>query len=251
MIMAEKPTETRRIVSRAEWLTARMRLLEREKELTRQRDEVSRQRRELPWVKVEENYVFDGPHGKVTLAELFDCRSQLIVYHFMFGPEWKEGCPSCSFMSDQVDGALPHLAARGVSYVTVSRAPLAQIQAFQARMGWRFKWVSSDESDFNYDFHVSATPAERAKARVHYNYSEMDFSGDELPGMSAFFRDPDGSIFHTYSCFARGLDLLIGTYNWLDLAPMGRNEEGLPWPMAWVRHHDKYETHPAKERCHG
>lgn len=149
-------------------------------------------------------------------------------------------------MSDHVDGALPHLAARDISYVAVSRAPLGQIQAFHKRMGWRFKWVSSLGSDFNFDFHVSLTPEDRARGRAHYNYGEMEFSGDELPGMSAFYKDPAGTVFHTYSCYARGLDPLIGTYNWLDLAPKGRNEEGLPWPMAWVRHHDRYDEVPVQ-----
>ena len=250
--MTHTTTESPKVVSQEEWLVARKQLLAKEKELTRQRDEVSRLRRNLPWVKVEKNYLFDGPNARETLADLFSGRSQLIVYHFMLGPEWKEGCPSCSFMSDHVDGALPHLAARDISYVAVSRAPLARIQAFQKRMGWRFKWVSSYGSDFNFDFHVSLTPEERAKGRVAYNYGEMEFSGDELPGMSAFYQDSAGTVFHTYSCYARGLDPLIGTYNWLDLAPKGRNEEGLPWPMAWVRHHDKYEETPSyKENCHG
>jgi len=241
-----------RAVSAEQWLAARKQLLAKEKELTRQRDEVARARRELPWVRVEKRYVFDGPHGKESLADLFDGRGQLIVYHFMFGPEWKEGCPSCSFLSDHVDGLLPHLAARDVSFVAVSRAPLTQINAFKQRMGWRFRWVSSHASDFNYDFHVSATPEEHARGRIAYNYGEMDFSGDELPGMSAFCRDPDGTVFHTYSCYARGLDPLIGAYNWLDLAPRGRDEDGLPWSMAWVRHHDKYEdTRGGKASCHG
>jgi predicted dithiol-disulfide oxidoreductase (DUF899 family) len=250
--MTANITEKPKIVSRDEWLAARKQLLAREKELTRQRDEVNRLRRGLPWVKVEKRYEFEGPKGRESLADLFEGRSQLIVYHFMFGPDWKEGCPSCSFMSDHVDGALAHLAARDVTYVAVSRAPLAQIEAFRRRMGWRFKWVSSLESDFNFDFHVSATPEDHARGRIDYNYSEMDFSGDELPGMSAFSRDSSGAVFHTYSCYARGLDLLIGAYNWLDLAPRGRDEDALPWTMAWVRHHDKYEQAPAqKEHCHG
>jgi predicted dithiol-disulfide oxidoreductase (DUF899 family) len=217
-----------------------MRHLAREKELTRLRDEIAHERRELPWVKVEKRYVFDGPRGKETLADLFDGRSQLIVYHFMFGPGWEQGCPSCSFLSDHVDGALPHLAARDVSFVAVSRAPLAQIQAFQRRMGWRLKWVSSYGDDFNHDFHVSSTPEERTKGRMHYNFGEIAFDSEELPGTSAFYRDTDGQVFHTYSSYARGLDLLIGAYNWLDIAPKGRDEDDLPRTMAWVRHHDKY-----------
>lgn len=240
-----------RVVSTEEWLAARRQLLAKEKELTRQRDQVARARRELPWVRVDKNYMFDGPQGRQSLADLFDGRSQLFVYHFMFGPDWKEGCPSCSFLSDHVDGLLPHLAARDVSFVAASRAPLAQINAFKQRMGWRFKWVSSHGSDFNYDFHVSATPDEREKGRIQYNYGEMNFSGDELPGMSAFCKDQGGTVFHTYSCYARGLDPLIGAYNWLDLAPKGRDEDGLPWTMAWVRHHDKYEDAGGKAGCHG
>jgi predicted dithiol-disulfide oxidoreductase (DUF899 family) len=230
------------IVSREEWLAARKRHLAREKELTRLRDQVALERRELPWVKVEKQYRFDGPQGKESLADLFGGRSQLIVYHFMFGPGWKEGCPSCSFLSDHVDGALAHLAARDVSFVAVSRAPLAQIRAFQQRMGWRFKWVSSDGGDFNYDFHVSSTAEERAKGRMHYNYGEREFSGEELPGASVFYKDESGMVFHTYSAYARGLDPMIGAYNWLDIAPKGRDEDDLKYTMAWVRHHDKYES---------
>ena len=228
------------VVSHAEWLAARRRHLAREKELTRLRDEIARERRELPWVKVEKKYVFDGSTGKEALADLFDGRSQLIVYHFMFGPGWEQGCPSCSFLSDHVDGTLPHLAARDVSFAAVSRAPLAQVQAFRRRMGWGFKWVSSHGDDFNYDFHVSFTPEERAKGRMRYNFGEIEFAAEELPGTSAFYKDADGQIFHTYSSYARGLDLMIGAYNWLDIAPKGRDEDGLTRTMAWVRHHDNY-----------
>jgi predicted dithiol-disulfide oxidoreductase (DUF899 family) len=233
-----------KVVSREEWLGERKVLLAKEKAFSRSRDELARARLELPWVRLEKNYVFEGRQGRESLADLFGGRSQLIVYHFMFGPGWEQGCPSCSYMSDHVDGALPHLAARDVSFAAVSRAPLAQIRAFQERMGWGFKWLSSHGNDFNYDFHVSSTAEERAKGRLSYNYGEMDFSGEELPGASAFYKDARG-IFHTYSTYARGLDLLIGAYNWLDIAPKGRDEAGLKHTMAWVRHHDRYgETQP-------
>ena len=231
-----------KVVSRDEWLEARKALLAKEKALSRLRDELALQRRGLPWVRIEKDYVFEGSDGKASLADLFGTKSQLIVYHFMFGPGWERGCPSCSYLSDHVDGALPHLAARDVSFAAVSRAPLAEIQAFQRRMGWRFKWASSHGNDFNYDFHVSSTAEERAKGRMAYNYGEMEFSGEELPGASAFYKDAQGDVFHTYSAYARGLDLMIGAYNWLDIAPKGRNEEGLQHTMSWVKHHDKYES---------
>ena len=228
------------IVSQAEWLAARKELLSKEKQFSRQRDELSRQRRELPWEKVEKEYVFDGQNGKETLADLFAGRSQLIVYHFMFGPGWEEGCPSCSFLSDHIDGSVAHLAARDVRLVVVSRAPLAQIEAFKKRMGWRFKWVSSYGNDFNRDYHVSFTKEELAKGQMYYNYGMQQFPSEEGPGTSVFYKDGAGKIFHTYSSYGRGLDMLIGAYNWLDIAPKGRDEEGLAFTMAWVRHHDKY-----------
>ena len=229
-----------RIGSQADWLVARKRLLSREKEFTRLRDQLSAERRELPWVRVEKEYVFDGPAGKETLADLFEGRSQLMVYHFMFGPGWEQGCPSCSFVSDHIDGANWHLPHRDVTLLAVSRAPLPEIQAFRKRMGWRFKWVSSYGNDFNRDYHVSFTPDEMAKGKVYYNYEDTEFSSEEAPGISIFYRDPSGAIFHTYSAYARGLDMLIGAYNYLDLAPKGRDEAALPWTMAWVRHHDRY-----------
>ena len=227
------------IVSREEWLVARKAHLACEKALTKARDEVSRQRRELPWVKVETPYIFDGPDGKETLADLFDGRSQLIVYHFMFGPEWKEGCPGCSFLADHIDGALTHLAHRDVTLRVVSRAPLIRIEAFKKRMGWRFKWVSSHGSDFNFDYHVSFTKDDVAKGKVDYNYKMQD-GHDELPGISVFHKGAKGDIFHTYSSYGRGGDMMIGTYNYLDLVPKGRDEDGLASTMAWVRHHDNY-----------
>lgn len=229
-----------RVVSLEEWIAARKELLAKEKRFTRERDELSRQRRELPWVKVEKSYLFEGPAGKETLADLFNGRSQLIVYHFMFGPEWKEGCPSCSFLSDHIDGTLVHLAHRDVTLVVVSRAPYSRIEEFKRRMGWRFKWMSSNGTDFNYDFHVSYTEEEMAKGKVYYNYEKQEFGSDEAPGVSVFYRGSNGDIFHTYSSYARGLDGLLGTYNYLDLAPKGRDEDGLPFTMSWVRHHDRY-----------
>lgn len=228
------------IVSPDEWLIARKKLLAKEKELTCRHDELAAERRALPWVRLDERYVFEGPSGQVTLGDLFAGRSQLLVYHFMFGPGWKEGCPSCSLASDQFDGAVTHLAARGASFAAVSRAPYAEIKPFKERMGWRFPWVSSNGSDFNRDYHVSFTKEEVASGRFEYNYGMNGFRGEEGPGMSAFYQDDEGSIFHTYSAYARGLEPLLGVYTMLDLAPLGRNEEGLPWPMAWVRHHDSY-----------
>jgi predicted dithiol-disulfide oxidoreductase (DUF899 family) len=232
-----------RIVSRDEWLQARVALLAKEKQLTRQRDEISRQRRDLPRVKVEKEYVFDAPEGKVTLAGLFDGRSQLIVHHFMLGPGWKEGCVGCSFNSDHADGALVHLQNHGVSFVRVSRAPLAEIEAFNMRMGWHAKWVSSYGSDFNYDYHVSFSEADRARGKVYYNYAETDFLSEELSGASVFYKDDAGAVYHTYSTYARGDEGVLGTYFYLDLTPTGRNETGPGNNLGdWVRHHDRYNA---------
>ncbi len=219
--MASSALEHPRVVSRAEWLVARKAHLVREKELTRAHDELSKQRRELPWVKVEKPYLFDGPRGKESLADLFDGRSQLIVNHFMFGPGWKEGCVGCSFGADHVDGMLAHLENHDVSYVAVSRAPLAEIQAFQKRMGWHFKWVSSFENDFNYDYNVSFRPEDLADGKINYNYELRDFEIEELAGLSVFYKDGAGELFHTYSCFARGSEKGAGTYMHLDLTPKG------------------------------
>jgi predicted dithiol-disulfide oxidoreductase (DUF899 family) len=230
-----------KIVAHDEWIAARKAHLADEKAFSRARDALARQRRELPWEKVEKNYVFDGPNGKESLANLFGGKSQLIVYHFMLGPDWAEGCPSCSLLADHFDGAVIHLAQRDVAFVVVSRAPLTQIEKFQKRMGWKFKWVSSFGNDFNFDYQVSATPEEKAKGVVIYNYQETTFPSDERPGASVFYKSAGGEIFHTYSSYGRGLDILIGAYNFLDLAPKGRAEEGLSYGMAWVRHHDKYE----------
>jgi len=230
-----------KIVSHDEWLAARKAHLADEKAFTRARDALSRKRRELPWEKVEKTYVFDGPNGKATLAELFGGKSQLIVYHFMLGPDWEEGCPSCSLLADHFDGVVIHLAQRDVGFVVVSRAPLPQIEAFKRRMGWHFQWVSSFSNDFNYDYQVSATPEEKATGKAFYNYKTTEFPSDERPGTSVFYKNEAGDIFHTYSSYGRGLDILIGAYNFLDLAPKGRDEAGLAYGMAWVRHHDRYD----------
>jgi predicted dithiol-disulfide oxidoreductase (DUF899 family) len=229
-----------RVVSQEEWLAARKQHLIKEKEFTRLRDKLSADRRQLPWVKVEKNYVFDGPKGKESLADLFDGRSQLIVYHFMFGPEWEEGCKSCSFLADHIDGSVVHLAHRDVTFVVVSRAPLTKIETFRKRMGWCFKWVSSYGSDFNRDYHVSFPKEEVASGKVYYNYKTQEFPSEEAPGASVFYKEGNGDIFHTYSAYERGLDMLIGAYNYLDIVPKGRDEEALGFTMAWLRHHDRY-----------
>ena len=233
--------QTHKIVSHDEWLAARKAHLADEKAFTRARDALSRKRRELPWEKVEKKYVFDTPDGKKTLADLFGGKSQLIVYHFMLGPDWEQGCPSCSLLADHFDGAVIHLARRDVAFVVVSRAPLDQIEKFERRMGWHFKWVSSFANDFNYDYHVSATPEEKASGKAMYNYQLPEFPSEERPGASVFYKDDAGEFFHTYSSYGRGLDILIGAYNFLDIAPKGRDEESLEWSMAWVRHHDRYD----------
>ncbi len=229
-----------RVVSREEWLEARLAHLTREKELTRQRDALAAERRALPWVKLEKTYSFDGPDGRETLSDLFAGHSQLVVYHFMLGPGWEEGCRSCSFWADNYQGAVVHLAGRDVTLATVSRAPLKEIEAFRRRMGWSFKWLSSYGSDFNFDFRVSFTPEELEGDGAAYNFGTLRFGGEEAPGLSVFARDEDGAVYHTYSTYARGLDTLNGTYQLLDLCPSGRDEDDLDYPMAWVRHHDRY-----------
>jgi predicted dithiol-disulfide oxidoreductase (DUF899 family) len=239
--MSTNTIESPKIVSRDEWLAARKKLLAKERQLTRERDAIAAERRKLPWVKAEQNYVFDGPNGKVTLGDLFDGRSQLIIYHFMFGPDWNEGCPSCSFNMDHTDSALVHLAQRDVSFTAISRAPYPKIAAFKKRMGWRFNWVSSNGNDFNRDYHVAFTKEELAKGVVDYNYGMNKFPSEEAPGISVFYKDENGDIFHTYSAYARGTENVVNTYNYLDLVPKGRDEDGLYFPMAWVRHHDRYE----------
>ncbi len=238
----ESTIKGQKVVSRDQWIAARKELLTKEKESTRLRDQLSAERRKLPWVKVEKNYVFDTPGGKVTLADLFGGRRQLVIYHFMFGPDWQEGCPSCSFVSDHLDGARTHLAARDVTLTMVSRAPLDKIEAFKKRMDWRFPWVSSYGSDFNADFHVSFTKEQMAQGKVDYNYTLQEFPSAEAPGLSVFYKDAAGDVFHTYSTYERGLDALIGAYTILDLVPKGRDEDHLGFSMEWVRHHDRYGT---------
>jgi len=230
------------VVSPAEWRTARLQLLQKEKELTHLRDEISRLRMELPWEKVEKDYIFEGPEGPVSLADLFDGRSQLIIQHFMLGPGWKEGCVGCSFMADNVDSGLVHLLNHDVSYVAVSRAPYNEIEPFRKRMGWHFNWVSSNKNSFNYDYHVSATEEEKEKNEMEYNFEKQPVHETELPGLSAFYKDDNGDIYHTYSTYARGAETALTTYNLLDMAPKGRNEKDGEGNLTdWVKHHDKYQ----------
>ncbi|TLD69109.1 DUF899 domain-containing protein [Phragmitibacter flavus] len=229
------------VVSQDQWIAARKELLEKEKASSRSMDELSEARRRLPWVKVEKDYVFDTADGKRSLADLFAGREQLVVYHFMFGPEWQEGCPSCSFVSDHFDGTLAHLAARNVSLVAVSRAPLAKIEGFKERMGWEFPWVSSFGGDFNGDFRVSFDDEDREQGRVNYNYKLQEFPSAEAPGVSVFCKDAAGDVYHTYSAYGRGVESLMGTYRILDLVPKGRDEDGLSFSMEWVRYHDRYD----------
>jgi predicted dithiol-disulfide oxidoreductase (DUF899 family) len=239
-VITAPEVQSRKVVNAEQWLAARKELLSKERELTHLRDEISRQRRELPWEKVGKQYVFDGPNGKETLADLFQGRGQLITYHFMLGPGWKEGCVGCSFHADHMDGAIPHLEHHDVSFVVVSRAPLAEIQTFQKRMGWKFKWVSSYETDFNYDYDVSF---KEKSDKVYYNYQEQDFLSEEMSGISVFAHGAAGEVFHTYSSYSRGGDIFLGTYNYLDITPKGRNENGPNYSLAdWVRHHDRYDA---------
>jgi predicted dithiol-disulfide oxidoreductase (DUF899 family) len=230
-----------KVVSRAEWLEARKQFLVKEKEYTRAGDQLSRDRRELPWVRVEKQYTFDGPAGKETLSQLFAGKSQLAVYHFMFGPDWEEGCPHCSFWADNFNGIDAHLKHRDVTLVAISHAPLAKLEAFKKRMGWSFKWLSSAGSDFNYDYLVSHTPEEIAKGQGDELHHVGKTLIPENVGISAFYKNPGGEIFQTYSTYERGVETINGAYHWLDLMPKGRDEEGLTFTQAWVRHHDNYE----------
>jgi predicted dithiol-disulfide oxidoreductase (DUF899 family) len=230
-----------RVVSRDEWLAERRKLLQREKALTHLRDAVANERRALPWVRVEKRYVFDTPEGPRALADLFEDRSQLLVQHFMFGPGWAQGCPSCSYMADHTDGMNVHLAHRDITFVAISRATLAEIERFRSRMGWQFRWVSSNGTDFNYDFDVSFTAEERAKGEVCYNFEMQPLQSEEMPGISVFCKDGAGGIFHTYSTYGRGVEVMMGAYRMMDLTPKGRGERDVPHKMEWVRHHDRYD----------
>jgi predicted dithiol-disulfide oxidoreductase (DUF899 family) len=239
--MTQTSIDSHPVVNREQWLAERRKLLAREKELMRQNDELAAERRALPWVRVEKRYAFDAPGGQKTLADLFEGRSQLMVYHFMFAPGQKEGCVGCSFVADHIDGAAPHINARDITLVVCSRAPLAEIEPFRRRMGWKFKWVSSNRSDFNSDYHVSFTRDDLAKGPTYYNFEKRTSPSEgEAPGLSVFYKDASGAIFHTYSAYARGLEVLDGAYHFIDLAPKGRDEEGLPFPGSWWRHHDRY-----------
>ncbi len=240
-----------RIVSRTEWLAERKALLAEEKELTRKRDEIARRRRALPWVRIDADYVFDTPDGRRTLADLFDGRRHLLVQHFMLAPGWEAGCPSCSYMADHADGMLPHLADRGVTFVAISRAPRPEIERFRRRMGWTFPWVSSHGTSFNYDFRVSFTPNDVAKGDLDYNYGGWPLRSEEWPGISAFYKDDAGDVFHTYSTYGRGVEVMMGTYNMLELTAQGRNERDVPHKMEWVRHHDRYTSADASSSAGG
>ena len=232
--------EQHKIVSQAEWIEARKAHLRKEKEFTRLRDQLSAERRQLPWAKVGKNYMFDGPNGKESLAQLFAGSSQLVVYHFMFGPEWEQGCPSCSFWADNFNGIPVHLKHRDIQMVAISRAPLAKLEAYKKRLGWQFKWVSSVGNDFNQDFRVSFTPNEMEAGGFEYNFTNAGFPSEEAPGISVFHKDEQGDVFRTYSSYSRGLDMLNGAYHYMDLVPKGRDEEGLRHSMSWLRRRDQY-----------
>jgi predicted dithiol-disulfide oxidoreductase (DUF899 family) len=240
----------RPVVTREQWIAERKALLAREKELTRLSDQIARERRALPWVRIDKDYVFDAPEGQRTLADLFDGRRQLMVQHFMLAPGWEQGCKSCSYMADHNDGANVHLAQRDVTLLAISRAPLAEIERFRQRMGWQFKWVSSHGTDFNRDFRVSFTPEEMARGEADYNFGQSP-PGQEMPGVSVFYRDDAGQVFHTYSTYGRGVEVMMHAYNLLDLTPKGRDEDNLRFTMDWVRHHDRYEPAPAAGSCCG
>ena len=242
---------TPKIVSQEKWLEARRKFLKQEKEFTKKRDQVSKARRNLPWVTIEKDYRFDGPKGQESLSELFDGRSQLVVYHFMYGTDWEEGCVSCSFWADNFNGIDIHLRHRDVTLLAISKAPYSKLEAYKKRMGWSFKWVSSATNDFNQDFHVSFSPEEVKNGKVYYNYTEGKAPSEEMPGISVFYKNEQGKIFHTYSTYARGLDMLNGAYHFLDLVPKGRDEEKLSWTMEWLHRHDEYDdVSPSEGSCH-
>jgi len=232
--------DNHQVVSKDEWIEARKVLLKKEKEYTKLRDQLSKQRRDLPWVAVDKEYVFNGSNGKESLSDLFDGRNQLIIYHFMYDPNWDVGCPSCSFWADNFNNIIVHLDQRDVTMIAVSRAPYSKIDAYKKRMGWDFKWVSSFDTDFNFDYTVSFTQEELAKKKAFYNFISQDPRISEREGISVFYKDSSGKIFHTYSAYERGIDILNNTYNYLDLVPKGRDEDGYDFPMAWVRRHDEY-----------
>ena len=236
--------ENHRVVPMDRWLARRKEFLAQEKELTAHRDRIAAERRALPWVRIEKDYVFATPEGPRKLAELFEGRRQLMVQHFMLGPGWKQGCQSCSFMADHTDGMNVHLENRDVSFLAISRAPLEEIERFRQRMGWKFKWVSSFGTPFNYDFGVSFTPQQRATGELDYNYGKLRMSAEEMPGVSVFYRNDTGDVFLTYSTYGRGVEVMMGTYAMLDLAPKGRDETNSEYTMDWVRHHDRYDPAP-------
>jgi len=233
-------TEHHKVVSRDEWIGARKQLLTKEKEFTRSRDQLCQQRRDLPWEAVSKEYVFEGPNGKQTLPDLFDGRSQLVVYHFMFDRGWDAGCPHCSFWADNFNGIVVHLNHRDVTMIAVSRAPYSKLAAYEKRMGWNFKWVSSHDTSFNFDYHVSFTPEELARKEAFHNFTTQPPPGSEVVGISVFYKDETGKVFHTYSTYSRGVDMVNGAYHYLDLVPKGRDEAGQRNPQFWVRRHDEY-----------
>lgn len=233
------------VVTHDEWIAARKQLLARERELTHLRDSIASDRRNLPWERVDKHYLFDTPEGPRALSALFGKHRQLIVQHFMFAPDWEQGCPSCSYMADHADGMTVHLAQRDIAFVVISRAPLAMIEPFRQRMGWHFNWVSSHGTEFNYDYGVSFLPEQHATGKVHYNYCDQYFPDVEAPGISVFYKDDDNNIFHTYSTYSRGVEVMMGAYCLMDLTPIGRNERGVPNKMEWVRHHDRYDVSEA------
>lgn len=248
---AAESIEGHRVVSRDEWVAERKALLKREKELTHLSDQIAAERRALPWVRIDKEYKFDTLDGKRSLADLFDGRHQLLVQHFMLAPGWEQGCPSCSYMADHNDGMIVHLTHRDVTFVAVSRAPLAEIERFRQRMGWQFKWVSSYGTGFNYDFKVSFTPEEVASGHIDYNYGEWPHAYEEWPGISVFYKNDAGEVFHTYSRYGRGVEDMMGTYRMLDLVPKGRDERDVEYKMEWIRHHDRYEPTEAQKAKSG